>query len=64
MKMRCGTMETVEVIAYTACELTDKGPDFFPAMSKPTAWAILEFADDLKQAYKAALDWCEEQGLG
>lgn len=52
------------VIAYASCELADKDPDFCPAMDKPTAWAILEFADDLKQAYEAAVEWCEEHGWG
>ncbi len=53
-----------EVIAYAACELADKEPAFYPAMDKPTAWAILEFGNDLKQAYQAAVDWCDEYGGG
>jgi hypothetical protein len=46
-----------KAIAYAAAELADKEPDFCPAMDKLTASAILEFADDLHQAYEAALEW-------
>lgn len=51
-----------KAIAYAAAELADKEPDDCPAMDKLTASAILEFGDDLHQAYEAALEWVEQGG--
>jgi hypothetical protein len=51
-----------EAIAYAAIELARTCPDARPAMDGKTADAILEFADDLHQAYEAALEWCEPAG--
>lgn len=50
-----------KAIAYAAAELADKEPDFYPAMDKLTASAILEFGDDLHQAYEAAIEWLEQE---
>jgi hypothetical protein len=38
-------------------ELARKNPDANPPMDEKTADAILEFADDLRQAYEAAAEY-------
>jgi len=53
-----------EAIATTSLELSRKRPENGLPMDRGTAEAILEFRDDLKQAYRAALEWADAQGLG
>ncbi|HEY0023393.1 MAG TPA: hypothetical protein VGB24_10800 [Longimicrobium sp.] len=53
-----------EAIATTSLELSRKGPENGLPMDRGTAEAILEFRDDLKQAYRAALEWADAKGLG
>lgn len=53
-----------EAIATTSLELSRKGPENGLPMDRGTAEAILEFRDDLKQAYRAALEWADARGLG
>jgi hypothetical protein len=43
--------------------LSRKGPENGLPMDRGTAEAILEFRDDLKQAYKAALEWARAAGM-
>lgn len=50
-------------LAYAACEIANKGPETDPPMDKLTAYAILEFGDDLNQAYEAAIEWIEEHPI-
>lgn len=52
-----------EAIATTSLELSRKGPENGLPMDRGTAEAILEFRDDLKQAYRAALEWADAKGL-
>ena len=49
-----------KALAYAAAELANKRPETDPAMDKLTASAILEFGDDLRQAYDASIEWVEE----
>lgn len=42
-----------KALAYAAAELANKRPETDPPMDKLTASAILEFGDDLRQAYDA-----------
>jgi hypothetical protein len=51
-------------IATTSLELSRKSPENGLPMDRGTAEAILEFRDDLKQAYRAALEWGDAKGLG
>jgi hypothetical protein len=51
-----------KALAYASCELASKDPEFDPPLDKITAWALLEFGDDLEQAYEASIEWLEEQG--
>ena len=53
-----------EAIATTSLELSRKRPENGLPMDRATAEAILEFRDDLKQAYQAALEWGDARGLG
>ena len=53
-----------EAIATTSLELSRKGPENGLPMDRGTAEAILEFRDDLKQAYRAALEWADARGFG
>ncbi len=53
LESRFGAFET---IAYAALESVKNEPDEAP-MDEKTADAILEFADDLRQAYEAAVEW-------
>jgi hypothetical protein len=53
-----------EAIATTSLELSRKRPENGLPMDRSTAEAILEFRDDLKQAYRAALEWADAKGLG
>jgi hypothetical protein len=56
---RFGAFET---IAYASLQLAQgRGSDNAPPMSRMTADAILEFGDDLRQAYEAALQWGDER---
>ena len=48
-----------EAIAYAALELARKEPDENLPMDVRTADAILEFGDDLRQAFRAAAEWAE-----
>jgi hypothetical protein len=52
-----------EAIATTSLELSRKGPENGLPMDRGTAEAILEFRDDLKQAYRAALEWARAAGM-
>jgi hypothetical protein len=58
LELRFGAFET---IAYAAMELARKKPDANPPMDVKTADAILEFADDLRQAYGAAVEWASSR---
>jgi hypothetical protein len=49
-----------EAIAYASVEMARKGARRTP-MDRMTAEAILEFGDDLRQAYEAALQWQDER---
>ena len=50
-----------EAIAYASVEMARKGAPATP-MNKMTAEAILEFGDDLRQAYEAANEWTQDRG--
>lgn len=50
------------VIAHAALEFVGQDVDFAPPMDRDTAEAIIEFGDDLKQAYVAAVEWMEQCG--
>jgi len=54
LEFRFGAFET---IAHAALELARLDPEEAPPMDSKTADAILEFADDLRQAYEAAAEW-------
>lgn len=54
LEFRFGAFVT---IACAAVELARKNPDANLPMDEKTADAILEFADDLRQAYEAAAEW-------
>jgi hypothetical protein len=56
---RFGAFET---IAYASVEMARKGARRTP-MERMTAEAILEFGDDLRQAYEAALQWSDARAL-
>jgi hypothetical protein len=47
-----------EAIAYASVEMARKGARRTP-MDRMTAEAILEFGDDLRQAYEAAQQWAD-----
>jgi hypothetical protein len=51
-----------EVIAYASVEMARKGARRTP-MDRLTAEAILEFGDDLRQAYEAAMQWGDERSI-
>jgi hypothetical protein len=54
---RFGAFET---IAFASLQMAATGDhENAPPMSRMTANAILEFGDDLRQAYQAATDWVE-----
>ena len=50
-----------EAIACAALELARKEPDEFLPMDTRTADAILEFGDDLREAFRAAAEWAEQR---
>lgn len=54
LEFRFGAFET---IAYAALDLARLDPEETAPMDAKTADAILEFADDLRQAYDAAAMW-------
>ena len=57
---RFGAFET---IAYASLRLAQgRGSENMPPISRMTANAILEFGDDLRQAYDAAQLWADEHG--
>lgn len=58
LEFRFGAFET---IAYAALELGRRERDDIPPMDEKTADAILEFADDLRQAYEAAVEWSKQR---
>jgi hypothetical protein len=58
LESRFGAFET---IAYAALESVKNEPDEAPPMDEKTADAILEFADDLRQAYEAAVQWGKQR---
>lgn len=49
-----------KALAYTASELANKRPESDLSMDRLTASAILEFGDDLRQAYDASIEWVEK----
>lgn len=57
LEFRFGGFET---IAYASIEMARKGARRTP-MDRMTAEAILEFGDDLRQAYEAAMQWGDER---
>lgn len=57
---RFGAFET---IAYASLQTARTGAhESAPPMSRMTADAILEFGDDLRQAYEAVAEWAEAHG--
>ncbi len=57
LEMLTARFGTFEAIAYLVIELNRKGADECLPMDSPTAEAILEFGDDLRQAAGAASLW-------
>ena len=51
----------LQTIAYASLELAKQDRDDSPPMYEKTAGPILEFADDLRQAYEAAVEWSKER---
>lgn len=53
-----------KALAYAACDLLDSDSsadsDSDPPMDRLTARALLEFGDDLQQAYEASIEWLED----
>jgi hypothetical protein len=51
-----------KALAYAACDLfdSDSSPDSDPPMDRLTARALLEFGDDLQQAYQASIEWLQD----
>jgi hypothetical protein len=62
MEMLIARFGAFEAIAYLAIELNRKGTDECLPMDAPTAEAILEFGDDLRQAAGAASLWVRLRG--
>lgn len=50
-----------EALAYAALELARKDPEGGLPMDASTAWAVLEFADDLRRARKKAGRWARAE---
>lgn len=46
-----------KALAYASLELSEKSPEAGLPMDASTAWAILEFAEDLEQVSRAAQAW-------
>lgn len=61
LEARFGAFETV---ANLVIELNRKGSDGCLPMDPVTAEAILEFADDLRQARHAASVWARSRSIG
>lgn len=61
LEARFGAMETV---ANLVIELDRKGSDECLPMDRLTADAILEFADDLRQARNATSAWARSLSVG
>jgi hypothetical protein len=57
LEMLAARFGAFEAIACLSIELDRKGPDESLPMDAATADAILEFADDLRQAGPAASTW-------
>ena len=52
-----------EALAYASLELARKEPEDGTPMDATTAEAVLEFADDIRQAYAATMEWADERQL-
>lgn len=50
-----------EALAYAALELARKEPDGELPMDASTAWAVLEFGDDLRRATRKAGRWAKAE---
>lgn len=50
-------------LAYASLELAREAPEGGLPMDENTAWAILEFAEDLEQVSLAAGTWIVQQGI-
>lgn len=53
-------------IAHAALELAemDADPEFWPPMDRSTAWAIIQFGRDLRQASEAVGEWTQSSVSG
>jgi hypothetical protein len=56
---RFGAFTALARAALALCEVEDT--DGSPPISEETAWAVLQFATDLEQAYRAAVEWGGEE---
>lgn len=63
LEMLTARFGAFESIACLAIELNRKGPDECLPVDAPTAEALLEFGDDLRQAGDAAKMWASAHGL-
>ena len=63
LEMLTARFSAFESIACLAIELNRKGPDDCLPMDAPTAEALLEFGDDLRQAGNAAKVWASAHGM-
>lgn len=63
MEMLESRFGVFEALAYTSLELARKEPEEGTPMDAATAEAVLEFADDIRQAYAATLEWASEREL-
>ena len=50
-----------EALAYAALELARKEPEGGLPMDESTAWAVLEFGDDLRRASRRAARWVKAE---